>query len=304
MVLRSSRSSVGPDAQFRTLAAHVVQMVWTARADGAWDYANRRWHEYTGLHFDAALPFQWIDALHPDDVELYRQGWARGVSGDEPFELTCRILGADGRHRPFRISAERLSDDPEQPQCWFAMAPHMDDSLADEAGDVAQERFRASVETQLDCFGLFTSIRNAAGAIVDFRIDYLNAAACRNHGRALEEQVGRGLLELQPGYRENGLFEAYCRTVETGRPTERVMQHCVDGHGGSRQMRYHDIRASKLGDGFVAAWRDVTQHWREHELLRATIEDAPVGVAHFTLDGRFVMRTRPIASCWAVRPRS
>lgn len=130
------------------------------------------------------------------------------------------------------------------------------------------ERFRVSVETLFDCYGAFTAIRDPAGAIIDFRIDYLNAAACRNNGRSLEEQVGHGLLELFSAHRETGLFEAYCAVVETGVPLHREMEAYQDQYPDGRRLRWFDIRAAKCDDGFVAAWRDVTEYRREIEALR------------------------------------
>lgn len=136
------------------------------------------------------------------------------------------------------------------------------------AGGGLAERFRVSVETLFDCYGAFTAIRDPAGAIVDFRIDYLNEAACTNNGRSLQEQLGHGLLELLPAHRETGLFEAYCAVVETGVALRREMEAYQDHYPAGRQSRWFDIQAAKCGDGFVAAWRDVTERRREIERLR------------------------------------
>jgi PAS domain S-box-containing protein len=137
-----------------------------------------------------------------------------------------------------------------------------------ERTDALAERFRVAVETLFDCFGEFAAVRDASGVIADFRIDYLNEAACRNNGRPLEEQVGRGLLELLPAHRESGLFEAYCRVVESGVPLQLEMEAYSELDRGGRRSRWFDIRAAKSGDGFVAAWREVTDLRREIEASR------------------------------------
>src|SRR5438309_8606706 len=54
----------------------------------------------------------------------------------------------------------------------------------------AEERFHVCIENFLDCFGIFTAMRDADGQITDFRIDYLNRAACTNNGLPLERQLG------------------------------------------------------------------------------------------------------------------
>jgi PAS domain S-box-containing protein len=155
------------------------------------------------------------------------------------------------------------------------------------------EPFRLCVETLLDCFGVFTSLRDADGRICDFRIDYLNEAACRNNGRTLEEQVGRRLVELMPVHIETGLFDAYVDMVERGVPFERVMQ-LVPGDG-RLPGRWFDIRAARLGDGFVAAWRDVSARVHDAEamqfneaLFRRLADSNVIGIGVGRSDGAVV----------------
>jgi hypothetical protein len=39
--------------------------------------------------------------------------------------------------------------------------------------------FRAAVESMLDCFGIYSAVRDDDGTIIDFRIEYVNAAAAQ-----------------------------------------------------------------------------------------------------------------------------
>ncbi len=108
----------------------------------------------------------------------------------------------------------------------------------------------------LDCFGIFTSIRSSSGGIVDFSIEYVNAAACAYNCMSAETQIGSSLLELLPLHGDE-LFDDYCQVVETGEPLlkEALVYADIEQQHLSRAL---DIRATKLGDGFVAAWRDIT----------------------------------------------
>lgn len=132
------------------------------------------------------------------------------------------------------------------------------------------EQFEVSVENMLDCFGIFTSMRDAWGQIVDFRIDYLNAAACANNHMTLEQQFGRGLCEVLPGHRESGLFDEYCQLVETGIPLVKESLVYDDRYDGQHLVQAFDIRANKLNDGFVASWRNVTEYKRLETELKAS----------------------------------
>ena|GEM_PF-440103 len=158
---------------------------------------------------------------------------------------------------------------------------------------VSQERFQTSIENLMDCFGIFTAVRDASGQIIDFRIDYLNEAACRNNRMSREQQIGRGLCDLLPGHRESDLFNAYCHLVETGEPVIRESVMYTDTYGGEQNREcVYDIRATRLHDGFVASWRDVTlRHQMERDLsllvielqreksrLSQLIDTAPIGI--------------------------
>ncbi len=137
----------------------------------------------------------------------------------------------------------------------------------------SQEQFQTSVENMLDCFGIFSAMRDEAGQIVDFRIDYLNEAACKNTRMIKALQIGRGLCEVLPAHCRSGLFDDYCRVVETAEPLIKDSLIYDDTDGEHQLLRALDIRVSKLNDGFVASWRDVTERKRLEMELGNTIAD-------------------------------
>lgn len=129
----------------------------------------------------------------------------------------------------------------------------------------SETRFHTSVENMLDCFGIFSAIRMASGQIVDFRIEYLNTAAL-NDLNLTSNSIGKGLCEQFPVYYENGLFDAYCQVIETGQPLIKEAFGC-SRHLLNLTTRAYDLRVSKLDDGFVASWQDVTVRLQA-ELMR------------------------------------
>ncbi len=134
----------------------------------------------------------------------------------------------------------------------------------------SEERFRTSVENMLDCFAIYTAIRDEQGQIVDFRTDYVNDAACHMNQIPREQQLGRGLCDLMPGHRDSGLFEEYCQVVETGQSLVKDSLTYEDEFGKQRLTKAFDIRVAKFGDGYIATWRDITdrvQIEREREQI-------------------------------------
>ncbi|HBB31805.1 MAG TPA: hybrid sensor histidine kinase/response regulator [Cyanobacteria bacterium UBA8803] len=130
-----------------------------------------------------------------------------------------------------------------------------------------EERFRTSIENMLDCFGIYTSIRDQSGKIIDFRVDYVNGAACQSNRMTKDEQIGKNLCKLLPTHREIGLFDEYCQVVETGKPLLKESMVYSEIYDQQYLTRVFDIRATKLGDGFVASWRDVTEQKQIQEQL-------------------------------------
>ncbi len=134
----------------------------------------------------------------------------------------------------------------------------------------SEQRFRTSVENMLDCFGIYTSIRSSSGQIVDFLVEYVNRAACASNRMTAEEQIGKRLLELLPYYRETKLFDDYCLVVEGGEPLVKEVLVDADIFGNQHLPKTFDIRAAKLDDGVVVAWRDITaQKLAEAEIIKA-----------------------------------
>ena len=120
-----------------------------------------------------------------------------------------------------------------------------------------EERFRASVENMIDCFGIYSAIRDSAGQIVDFRFDYQNAAAMQSN-RMTDADMDKTTCEMFPAFRETRLFAEHCQVVETGIPRVKDNAVYTDVFGGERLTKAYDVQIAKLDDGFTASWRDIT----------------------------------------------
>ncbi|WP_341524756.1 PAS domain S-box protein [Nostoc sp. UHCC 0302] len=132
----------------------------------------------------------------------------------------------------------------------------------------SEERFHTSVENMLDCFGIYSAIRNQIGEIIDFRVDYVNAAACEFTGMSKEEQQSQGLCNILPNFRASGLFDECCRVVETGQPLVKESRIYTSSDSKQGLTKAIDISITQMGDGFVASWRDVTEKKLAEERLR------------------------------------
>lgn len=134
----------------------------------------------------------------------------------------------------------------------------------------SEQRFRTSVETMLDCFGTYACVRDEAGKILRFRTEYINAAAAQRANVHLHTE-GTDFQVFEPPAWTEELFREYCDLIETGIPLcKEVLIYKQDAP--EEIERAYDLRASKLDDGFVAIWREITGKKRAElersELLR------------------------------------
>ncbi|EWY37604.1 histidine kinase, partial [Skermanella stibiiresistens SB22] len=109
----------------------------------------------------------------------------------------------------------------------------------------------------------FRAVRGADGGIVDFEWLLANAVGAEIVGRPAGELIGRRLLEVVPGNRADGLFDAYVGVVETGETWESERWYDHDGI-----QLWFRIRAVRVGDGFCVGFADVSKSKTvERELL-------------------------------------
>ena len=193
---------------------------------------------YELLHTQFPLPLKRLEELLIRDGRWDGELRRRRRDGSQVIVATRWALERDADGQPVRV-IEITQDITEQRR--------------------AEQRFGASVENPMDAFGIHTAVRDAGGQIVDFRIEYVNDAACHINGLTRDQQVGHTLLEILPVHARTGLLDAYRRVVETGTPLmTQVLEH-GDESGARCLRRAFDIRAARLGDGVVATWRDVTE---------------------------------------------
>ena len=101
-----------------------------------------------------------------------------------------------------------------------------------------------------------TAIRDRDVRILDFRLEFVNQAAADWAGVPRESMIGRITGELLPELRSSGYFDALREVVETGRPYHQQGAMVADAvTGGAWVGGIYDMRAMRLGDGYLSTWR-------------------------------------------------
>jgi PAS domain S-box-containing protein len=272
-------------------AAHLGYWDWDIVSDSiAWseglEAISETSPEAFGVTFESFLAL-----VHPDDREFVAEAVRTAVARGTPYETKFRMARPDGSYRWALSKGQTFYDSEGRPVRMSGIDVDVTArKQAEEDLRRSEERFRASIDTLIDCFAIYTAIRDDRGQITDFRAEYVNLPACRNNLMTREQQVGRGLLELLPAHRESGLFDKYCRVVETGEPLDIEEIFYEDVFGGEPVGRMFSICVSKLDDGYVAAWRDISDRKKAEEALQESLafsrriaETSPAGLHIFDL---------------------
>jgi len=103
------------------------------------------------------------------------------------------------------------------------------------------------------------------GRVVDFRYLYANPVAARMVGTAPADRFAAGLRAGAPDVVRSGLLASYCRTMETGEPTDRRIEYASQG-----LRSWFRVSASRAGPLLVVHFWDVTQETETRDALRET----------------------------------
>jgi len=79
------------EERFRGLIEALPQQVWTAQPDGSLDYVNQRILDYFGLTSEQMVGWGWKERLHPDDLPLCLERWAKARESNTPYEIEFRL---------------------------------------------------------------------------------------------------------------------------------------------------------------------------------------------------------------------
>ena len=139
-------------------------LVWTARPDGAIDFLNHRWIEYTGVNLDELQRRGGdVGVIHPDEVDETWRLWRAALRTGEPYEQEYRIRShRDGSYRWFLGRAVPIRGKDGTISRWVGTATDIDDRQR------ARDHLRFMVEagnalsTSIDVDEISASLAQAA----------------------------------------------------------------------------------------------------------------------------------------------
>jgi PAS domain S-box-containing protein len=227
------------EARFRTLTETMPQIVWTAAPDGAVQYFNSRWYEFTGAKPEQSLEWAWGPIIHPDDLERTVERWTVATRTGQQLEIEYRFRRHDGEYEWFLGRALPVRDESGTLVRWLGTCTGIDEHVrVAQALRESEARFRTLFESMDQGFCVIEVFFDPDGQPVDYRFVEMNPAFEKHTG--LKNMVGLSIREAVPGL-EEFWFETYGRVAATGEPIRFSHQAKVLGE------RWFDVYAFRLG---------------------------------------------------------
>lgn len=234
------------DAYARDVVLDLVpSLAWCARPDGAAEFVNQRWCDYTGMSAEEACGWGWASALRPGDRRRMGAEWARIVASRRPGTIETALRGRDGTYRWFALRAAPALDESGTVVRWYGTGIDVDARRrVEEALRTGEAAFLEAVAA-LPGFVATMDAAGEVGVVTPAFLDYTGL------GRAQVAEWGR-----EPGLLHDDdrllVMERWMRSAESGDPYE--IEHRI--RGGDGVHRWFRVLGFPVrdADGRVARW--------------------------------------------------
>jgi len=110
----------------RLIIDTIPTMAWSLAPDGALEFLNQRWLDYTGLSLKEGIE-EPTRTVHPDDLSRALEKWLVVKATSEVYEDELRLQGADGEYRWFLVRVAPLRDEQGNIVKWFGASVDIED---------------------------------------------------------------------------------------------------------------------------------------------------------------------------------
>jgi PAS domain S-box-containing protein len=252
------------EARLRLIIDSIPVPAWSSRADGATEFVNQRWLDYTGITAEEALGWGWKVVSHPDDLASNAEYWQSVLASPEvDRELEGRLRRFDGTYRWFL----------------FRVCP-----LRDESGNVIQfygtcidieDRKRATDAVRANELKFRLIVHSIPGLVATMTpqgdLELVNQPVQDYTGLAFDALKDWSSTGLVPEEELPRVAARWKQSVETG--CEYDVEHHMRRADGA--YRWFHVRALPLRDnqGMVVRWycvlTDIEDRKRTEETLRS-----------------------------------
>ncbi len=145
---RAEEAARRSERELRVLIDTIPAVAGSSLPDGAADFVNRRWQEFTGLPAEGSLGWNWEALIHPDDRARFLSSWNAAVQTGETIETEMRMRRADGEYCWLLIRDMPLRDEQGNIIKWYGVGVDIEDRKRAETLLAAEKRILEMVAKQ------------------------------------------------------------------------------------------------------------------------------------------------------------
>lgn len=256
------------EASFRLLADAQLQMGWSARPDGVFDYVTPYWSTYTGQPITEALHENWLATIHPDDLETVGQRWQQSLSTGAVFEADLRMRRHDGEYRWFSARGSALYDDSGTLLKWIGATTDVHDRRT---RTEQQRQHDRRLLQQLDQLPLHLVVLQGPDHVVEY-------ASSQARAFLTAESLGKPARDAQPSPGP-ALLARFGEVYRTGQTRYVNGVPALPLHADSSETRILNLSLQPLLDdegrisGVIMAGLDVTDQLQNRRTAAAAMAE-------------------------------
>jgi PAS domain S-box-containing protein len=252
------------DNQLHAALDTIPGLVWLAGVDGAAEYLNRRWLDYSGLSQAQAIGWGWTAAVHPDDLDQLFGVWRSVLRAGVRGEAEARLRRFDGEYRWFMFTAEPLRDEAGGVIGWCGTNIDVTEQRQAKTALEARERELSAIIETMPAF--------VWSASTDGRLIYVNQRLFDYIGAPMEVLRGEGWINfVHPDDRREAI-DKWLHSVTTGMPLEN--QYRMRRADGVYRWFHVPGQLGRTADGRPTMWYglliDIDDRKSVEEALRLT----------------------------------
>ncbi|MEM1056070.1 MAG: PAS domain S-box protein [Bacteroidota bacterium] len=238
---------------YRAIFETVDAAIAIVGPDGTVRECNEAARDVLGIDDGLALPAARVTVK---GVPFEEQPETRALREAHPVRNVLQGLPSGGGMLWFNVSAapvdETLDGEPDAAMVVFQEVTPLRNEMrrAKRYGQMLASVLAASPDGVM----AFRAVRDGDGAIQDFEWFLVNPRAGEIVGKDAGELVGQRLLEVFPGNRDSGFFDAYVEVVETGEPYQTSMPYAYDGFETTFRVHAAPLPSE---DGFTVSFSDL-----------------------------------------------
>ena len=135
--------------RIRLIIDTLPTMAWTLRPDGAVEFVNKRWMDYTGLSLQEEIK-QPARVVHPEDLPRVIEKWLADMAAGQASEDEMRLRRADGQYRWFLVRTAPLRNEQGTVVKWYGVSIDIEDRKRAEEALRSSEREQRHIAAQLE----------------------------------------------------------------------------------------------------------------------------------------------------------